>query len=353
MIRPVPLRDVPLHGDNTFRFASRARWLLRLTERAQLLDAVVLAAQEARRQTQTVTVLGGGSNVLLTEVLEQPVLHIATRGTRFEPLPDGDVIVHAEAGEPWHDLVQQCAAAGLWGIENLSLIPGTVGAAPVQNIGAYGSELAQCVHAIEAIDLCDASAQVFSADQCAFDYRDSRFKRESGRWLIQGVSLRLSRAGRARTDYPGVEAALYASGIESPGSATPSQVVNAIAAIRRSKLPDPAVVGNAGSFFKNPQVSVEAASRLKLSWPPLPVFAVARSEACKLSAAWMIEACGWKGQRRGAVGVSEQHALVLVNYGGGLARDILTLAADITASVEQRFGVRLEREPVVLGGAMQ
>jgi len=352
MTCPAPLTDVPLHQHNSFGIASTARWLLPLTDPSQFTEAVDLARLEARRQQRAITVLGGGSNVLLDEVIEGPILQVATRGLHFESLGNSDVLMHVEAGEPWHDVVTQSAAAGLWGIENLSLIPGTVGAAPVQNIGAYGSEISQCLAEVRAIDVRTAIEHTFAANQCAFDYRDSRFKREAGQWLITRVTLRLSRTGKARTDYPGVAAALIASGLASPDSASPAQVVNAIAEIRRRKLPDPAVIGNAGSFFKNPQVSTEIASQLSLDWPKLPTFAVERSEERKLSAAWMIEACGWKGHRQGAVGVSDQHALVLVNHGGGRARDLLALAADIIASVEQRFGVTLEREPVFINGSM-
>ena len=344
---PALLSNVPLRDANTFGFASQARWLMRVTERNQVSDAASAAAQYANKRKLPILVLGGGSNVLLDEVIEAPILQIATRGIRIEALPDGDALVHAEAGEPWHALVEHCARAGLWGIENLSLIPGTVGAAPVQNIGAYGSEIASCVTAVDAIDLQSARPQVFNADACEFGYRDSRFKREPGRWLIRRVSLHLRRSGQPRIDYPGVEATLREAGIVSPGAASPAQVANAIAAIRRRKLPDPVEQGNAGSFFKNPQISATIANQLARDWPSMPIFPVADSDERKVSAAWMIEACGWKGHRRAAVGVSDRHALVLVNHGGGRAQDILALAADITTSVQQRFGLTLEREPVV------
>ncbi|MBK9493006.1 MAG: UDP-N-acetylmuramate dehydrogenase [Xanthomonadales bacterium] len=351
MTLPLPLTRASLRDHNSFRFAAEASWLLRVTHPDQFADAVSMARHQARSQNADIAVLGGGSNVLLAEHIDDPILQIATRGVRIRALSGNDWLVHAEAGEPWHHLVEHCATAGLWGIENLSLIPGTVGAAPIQNIGAYGSEIAHSVHQVAAINLQDARSHVFTAAECAFGYRESRFKREAGQWLIQSVTLRLSGEGRPRTDYPGVEAALSDAGIDAPEMASPKDVADAIAAIRRRKLPDPAQVGNAGSFFKNPHITDEAALKLVQTNPHIPLFTGPQPGWRKLSAAWLIEACGWKGHRHGEVGVSAQHALVLVNHGAGSASDILSLAALIADSVRARFGVVLEREPVLLGCA--
>ena len=254
--------------------------------------------------------------------------------------------VRAEAGANWHGVVRWTLDQGLCGMENLALIPGTVGAAPIQNIGAYGVEVGESVHAVDVFEPASGRYARLTREDCAFAYRDSLFKREAGRYVVMAVEFRLARSAAVRTGYAGIRDELAAAGIESP---TPLQVFDAVCAIRSRKLPDPAVIGNAGSFFKNPIVPRAQAEALAAAHPPLPVFPGAGAESRKLPAAWLIEACGWKGQRDGDAGVSEGHALVLVNHGTATGAQLLALARRIAGSVHARFGVALEPEPRIVG----
>jgi UDP-N-acetylmuramate dehydrogenase len=261
---------------------------------------------------------------------------------------DGDtVIVQAAAGEAWDPLVRWTLSQGLAGLENLALIPGTVGAAPIQNIGAYGVELRDCFDSLDAINLGSGTARSFSADDCAFGYRDSVFKHADGAdWLVTAVRLRLSRTPDLKLDYGEIRAELTEARIVAP---TPTDVADAVTRIRRRKLPDPAVIGNAGSFFKNPLIEPALAAALSAREPGLPCWP--SGDQIKVSAAWMIERCGFKGMRVGDAGVHERHALVLVNHGHARGSDILALARQIRGAVETRFGIRLEAEPMVVGAA--
>ena len=337
--------DADLAGRTSFRVPARASWLVEMANTDALPD--VLA--DARIGKRPVLVLGGGSNLLFAGPLEGTALSIVDTGVQVGGVDGaGRVIVRAGAGCQWHGFVQHTLGLGLQGLENLSLIPGTVGAAPIQNIGAYGVELDRQVHAVEAWDRELGARVRLAAADCGFAYRDSRFKREPERWIVTAVEFALSRSPRLELRYAGLSAELQAMGIDAP---TPLQVSEAVCRIRRRKLPDPAVLGNAGSFFKNPVLPAARAESLLQAYPGLPCFDTADPGTRKLSAAWLIEAAGWKGHRDGDAGVAPGHALVLVNHGGASGAELLDLARRIAASVRERFDVALEPEPRIVGAA--
>ena len=287
-------------------------------------------------------VLGGGSNVVLASDVPGTVFVNKVRGIAVLDEQHGQVDIEVGAGENWNELVLWSLEQGLSGLENLTLIPGSVGAAPMQNIGAYGVELSSAVQTVTAWDWRKQSWRVFDREACQFDYRDSVFKSvEPGRYLITSVRLRLNRQFAPQIDYAGLAEAL--DGLEI----TPATVSQAVARIRMSKLPDPAKTGNAGSFFKNPRVEASRAKALLEKFPGLPAWK-APSSTTKLSAAWMIDHCGLKGQQVGDAMVSRQHALVLVNNGDATGPDVLGLASQVQDSVENQFGIRLEPEPNII-----
>jgi len=346
--------DQDLTAFNTFGLRSRAAALWRYQAPSDLPGLSDAAAGFAR-----VFVLGGGSNVVLAPSLDCLVVKVESRGIRVLEESDDGWVVEAQAGEVWHDFVAACVDRGWHGLENLALIPGTVGAAPVQNIGAYGVELEQRFHSALVWDLSQRRMLEMRPEDCLFSYRDSVFKRAApGRWLIAAVRFRLSRHWRSVLDYPDLKKtfsdAVSSTSAAAPAptpapSPTPRQVFDAVCRIRRAKLPDPAVLGNAGSFFKNPVVSAQRYQALKQAWPGLVAYQQ-DDGGYKLAAGWMVEQTGWKGRRQGAVGVHERQALVLVNYGGADAGAVARLAGRIRADVAARFGVELEQEPVAVGG---
>lgn len=286
-------------------------------------------------------VIGGGSNLLLTGDVPALVLRMASRGIRLLEDDGERVVVEAEAGEVWHAFVLWTLEQGLSGLENLSLIPGTVGAAPMQNIGAYGVEIKDVFAGLTALDRQTGELREFSLAECNFAYRDSLFKQQAGRWLILRVRFALSRAMHLHLEYGPVRQRLVEQGIEQP---TACDVSRAICSIRSEKLPDPAVLGNAGSFFKNPLVSASLAAELKLAHPGLIGYPQADGQV-KLAAGWLIETAGWKGFREADAGVHRLQSLVLVNYGSATGLQLLALAQRIQADIEQRFAVQLEMEP--------
>lgn len=286
-------------------------------------------------------VIGGGSNLLLVSDVQALVLRMASRGIRILREDCVEAIVEAESGEPWHPFVQSCLELGLAGLENLSLIPGTVGAAPMQNVGAYGVEIKDVFHSLTALDRQTGQMREFSLEDCAFGYRDSLFKQQVGRWLILRVRFRLSRVARLHLEYGPVRQRLDEMGITEP---TPLNVSRAICAIRSEKLPDPAVLGNAGSFFKNPVVGGELYQAIKRNHPGVVGYPQASGQV-KLAAGWLIETAGWKGFREGDAGVHALQSLVLVNYGQASGGQLLSLARRIQADIAERFGVELEMEP--------
>ncbi|OCR24772.1 UDP-N-acetylenolpyruvoylglucosamine reductase [Pseudomonas syringae] len=304
-------------------------------------DDVRAALAYCAAHTLPLMVIGGGSNLLLTGDVKALVLRMASRGIRIVREDCLEAIVEAEAGEPWHPFVQSCLELGLCGLENLSLIPGTVGAAPMQNIGAYGVEIKDVFHSLTALDRQTGELREFSLEECAFGYRDSLFKHDTGRWVILRVRFVLSRVARLHLDYGPVRQRLDTLGIKHP---TPRDVSQAICAIRSEKLPDPAELGNAGSFFKNPLISAELAARIKVSYPGLVGYPQADGQV-KLAAGWLIEQAGWKGYREGDAGVHRLQSLVLVNYGRATGAQLLALARRIQADIVERFDVPLEMEP--------
>ncbi|MDQ7984581.1 UDP-N-acetylmuramate dehydrogenase [Pseudomonas sp. G34] len=331
---------VSLKAHNTFGVDVAARYFAEADD-----DQQVRQALDAARQRQVpLLVLGGGSNLLLTADVDAFVLRMASRGIRLLADDGQRVEIEAEAGEPWHPFVQWTLQQGFAGLENLSLIPGTVGASPVQNIGAYGVELKDCFLGLTALDRRSGEIREFDLQACAFAYRDSRFKREIGRWIILRVRFVLSRNAALHLDYGPVRQRLAEQGIESPNA---SDVSRAICAIRSEKLPDPAVLGNAGSFFKNPLVPAELAQRLQAEYSDLVAYPQADGQV-KLAAGWLIEKAGWKGYRDGDAGVHRLQALVLVNHGNATGQQLLGLAQRIQADIAERFGVSLEIEPNVL-----
>ncbi len=334
--------QAPLQALNTFHVAAQAPWLLQIFAPEALPEAL-LAPELAGA---ALLPLGSGSNMLFAGDAPGVVLCFANRSIDTLEHRADYAIVRAGAGVGWHELVMWSLAQGLSGLENLALIPGTVGAAPIQNIGAYGAQMGEFVHVVEAYDRADARFVRLDAAACEFGYRDSLFKRQPDRYLIAAVEFNLPRLHALRLDYAGIGEELQAMGIATPGA---PDVAQAVINIRRRKLPDPDVLGNAGSFFKNPLLPLEQALALQHEHPALPVFPGDDDSKRKLSAAWLIEACGWKGYRDGDAGVSAAHALVLVNHGQASGAELLELARRITASVSERFGVILEPEPRIVG----
>ena len=331
---------VSLKAYNTFGVDVAARYFAEAGDDQQVRQA--LAA--ARERKVPLLVLGGGSNLLLTADVEALVLRMVGRGIRVLADDGQRVEIEAEAGEPWHPFVLWTLAHGLVGLENLSLIPGTVGASPVQNIGAYGVELKDCFLGLTALDRQTGEVFQFDLQDCAFAYRDSLFKRESGRWIILRVRFVLGRQSPLHLDYGPVRQRLAEQGIAVPSAL---DVSRAICAIRSEKLPDPAVLGNAGSFFKNPLVPAELAQRLQAEYLDLVAYPQADGQV-KLAAGWLIDKAGWKGFRDGDAGVHRLQALVLVNHGNATGQQLLGLARRIQADIAERFGVSLEIEPNVL-----
>ncbi|WP_449434873.1 UDP-N-acetylmuramate dehydrogenase [Pseudomonas putida] len=335
---PVPWQQhVSLKPYNTFGIDVTARYFAQAHSDSDV--RAVLA--EAHRREVPVLVLGGGSNLLLTRDVEALVLHMASSGRQVLADDGQRVLVEAEAGEPWHPFVQWSLAQGLCGLENLSLIPGTVGAAPMQNVGAYGVEIKDVFAGLTALDRQTGEVREFALQDCAFGYRDSLFKRNPGRWLILRVRFALSRSLQAHLDYGPVRQRLAEQGIEQP---TAQAISDAICSIRREKLPDPAELGNAGSFFKNPVVPAQLVEGIRARFPGVVAYPQADGQV-KLAAGWLIEQAGWKGYRDGDAGVHRLQSLVLVNYGRASGAQLHDLARRIQADILERFGVTLEMEP--------
>ncbi|MDQ7731530.1 UDP-N-acetylmuramate dehydrogenase [Halomonas sp. SpR1] len=333
------LSNVDLSTANTLRLPCQAERFAAPATLSTLRETLATA----RRQGWPVTLLGGGSNVLLPKTLSGLVVCPALNQWWLSQ-HQGHVLAHVGAGVNWHRLVMATAARGLWGIENLALIPGSCGAAPVQNIGAYGVELADTLQAVQVMELATGRIEWLDAQQCAFGYRESIFKGAlADRVVITQVVLRLSRTPTPRLGYG--DLAIRLAGSSTPTlSPTPLAVAEAVCAIRREKLPDPHELANAGSFFKNPLVPDAQAAQLLQPYPAMPHFPQEGGQT-KLAAGWLIDQCGLKGMRDGAFGVHQQQALVLVHFGGGDRQGLMKTADYIADQVETRFGVRLEPEP--------
>lgn len=335
--QPMQIQEhVSLRHLNTFGLDQCARYFTEPHTPEQLKEAL----NWSKEKGLPVWILGGGSNVLLTKDLEGLVVKVGIKGREVIEEKETDVLVKVGAGENWHDFVTFAIARGWGGVENLSLIPGTVGAAPIQNIGAYGVEIKDVFHSLEAIDKVTAQSVEFTSEACAFGYRDSYFKREGrDRYVICHVTFKLSKSPVFNLSYGMVEDTMHELGHVEPSLMAVSDTVSHI---RRQKLPDPAKLGNAGSFFKNPVIPAHHFQFLKEKYPTLPGFPT--EGGIKIPAAWLIEQSGWKGKRWGTVGVHERQPLVLVNYGAGKGRDILHLSQAIVNSVAEKFSVLLEAE---------
>lgn len=289
------------------------------------------------------TVLAGGNNILFTRDYDGVLLTPVARGITLLSDDGDEVRVRADAGVEWDDLVEWAVGRGLWGIENLSLIPGKAGAAPVQNIGAYGCEAKDAIRRVEMYCVETGAMLTLDAAHCGFGYRESVFKHDlKGRAIITAVEIALTHTPRPRLGYGDVERE-----VEARGGATLRNIREAICAIRRAKLPDPAVLGNAGSFFKNPVVGAAAAERLLAEYPDMPHYPAPEGRV-KLAAGWLIDRAGMKGSRKGAVGVHERQALVLVNHGGATGGEVIAFAHEVQEQVREKFGIEIDTEVNIL-----
>jgi len=324
-------KHYPLQNFNSFGIESYANEFASVSDLDELRHLLTMGRE--------IRILGGGSNVLLSGNLNCLLVKNNFKGIEIVNEGEDDVLVKAAGGENWHELVLWCIDRNLAGIENLSLIPGTVGAAPIQNIGAYGVELKDVFYELEAVNLETGDSRTFSLEECHFGYRDSIFKQElKGKYFIISVTLRLSRNAFFKIAYGDLKNVL------GNATLTISAISNAVIKIRTSKLPDPKEIGNAGSFFKNPVIPIHQFRTLLEKYPELPSYPAPSSDMVKIPAGWLIERAGWKGYKRGNIGVHEKQALVLVNYGGGKGSEIYQLALDIKADVFEKFGVEIEPE---------
>jgi len=323
------IENMDLSSNNTLGLPAFARFGATIAH-ADDIPALITITKD---KDLKVRILGRGSNCLIQPEVDAVVGVMAIKGRDVQADGPSTRLVTAQAGEDWPELVEWTVAEGLTGLENLAGIPGTVGAAPVQNIGAYGLELADRLHALTAYDTIEGQFRTFTPEECDFAYRTSLFKQNPGRFIIAEVTLALSTDWQPVLDYPGLA--------DDASLDTAAAVMNRVLAVRQSKLPDWRTLGNAGSFFHNPIVSIDIANRIEGA----PVHPLGDNQA-KLSAAWLIEQCGFKGCRRGAAGVYDKHALIIVNHGGATYDDIAGLAAEISAAVKDRFGITLAQEPI-------
>jgi UDP-N-acetylmuramate dehydrogenase len=330
-------QNISLKPYNTFGIESKAKEFVDVATQEEL----ILLCQVFNLVERKILVLGGGSNILLSGNFDGMVIKNSIKGISVLREDDSHVWVKAMAGEVWHDFVLWCIDRNLAGVENLSLIPGCVGAAPMQNIGAYGVEIKQVFDHLEAVELATGQVATFTNAQCKFAYRESIFKNEAkGKYIITSVVFKLNKHPQFNTTYGAIQQTLDEMGITTLSI---KAISDAVIHIRRSKLPDPAVLGNAGSFFKNPEVDKSVYDELKITYPSLVGYATFGNKI-KLAAGWLIEQCGWKGKVVGNTGSHKDQALVLVNYGNATGNEIYALALDIQSSVKQKFGVEIVPE---------
>ena len=336
-----------LKNYNTFGIDATAQYFAEFNAVEKLEELLEFKQLSTVINQPKIFILGGGSNILLTGNVEGLVLKNEIKGIE-KVGEDGDYIfVKAGAGENWHQLVLYCIDNNIAGMENLSLIPGNVGASPMQNIGAYGVELKDVFYELEAFHLTEKKVVKFSLTDCHFGYRESVFKSQlKDKFVILSVTYRLHKTPHFNISYGAIEQELQVMGVKQLSIQTISQ---AVINIRRSKLPDPAVIGNAGSFFKNPEIDTHLFNSLKISFPGLVGYALENGNV-KLAAGWLIEQCGWKGYRKGDAGCYAKQSLVLVNYGNAKGSEILSLSNDIIASVQQKFNVLLQKEVNIIKG---
>lgn len=330
-----------LRSLNTFGLDCKARYYAVFTNTEELK----IFLQDEKVKKGPLLILGGGSNLLLTKDFDGVVLHNQIKGIEVLSETAEEVIVKSNAGEVWHEFVLYAVEKGWGGIENLSLIPGYVGASPVQNIGAYGVEIKDVLEEVEAVEISGGTTKTFSNEECAFGYRESIFKKTlKGKYIITAVTFRLKKNPVLNTSYGAISTTLNEMGVEHPGI---KEVSEAVIKIRSSKLPDPKVIGNAGSFFKNPEISESDFLTLQKEYPAVPKFPGLKG-GIKVPAGWLIEQCGWKGKRVGETGVHKDQALVLVNYGNAHGNEIWVLAQEVLKSVKEKFGIDLEPEVNVI-----
>jgi UDP-N-acetylmuramate dehydrogenase len=332
-------KNISLKKYNTFGLDYSADTFINIKTEGEAIEFFVSGSRGNR-----LLILGGGSNVLFTGNFEGTILYPDIEGIKIEESDSSTAIVSAGAGVDWDKLVEWTVNKKLGGLENLSLIPGKTGATPVQNIGAYGVEVQDLIVKVRTINTRDGSIRIFSNHECGFGYRNSIFKNtEKGKYLVTSVYYRLSLNPELNLGYGSLSEEVKNLGPENIGN-----VRQAVINIRRSKLPDPLVTGNAGSFFKNPVVNSTIADALKNAFPEMPVFNNSQGSV-KLAAGWLIDKCGWKGKRIGDAGVHDKQALVLINYGNASGKDIYELSNEIKSSVREKFGIELEREVEIIG----
>jgi len=326
----------PLKDFNTFHIEAHAEKLICIEDEALLLETIAFA----KKEKINTHFIGGGSNILLTKNVQGIVVINQLKGIKIIQENEESVMVNFSSGENWHECVLWAVEHNYGGIENLSLIPGTIGASPIQNIGAYGVELKDVFHSLEAINLKSFEKKIFTLDECNFGYRDSIFKQhEKGNWFILNVRIKLTKNPVCNIHYGNIKDELLKMKVETPCI---QDVSKAVINIRSSKLPNPDEIGNAGSFFKNPIVSLSHFEALKSMYPEIPHFIA--TNGVKIPAAWLIEKNNWKGFKEGDYGVHKNQALVLVNYNNAKGNDILNLSTQIITSVQQAFNITLERE---------
>lgn len=332
------LEQVNLAPYNSFGIKEYARWFTRI-EKHEQIPALL---QHSLFSKERKLILGGGSNVLFTRAFDGLIIQIALKGIAVIREDNNHVWIKAAAGVNWHELVMFCVRHNFGGIENLALIPGTTGAAPIQNIGAYGVELSEVLEEVEGVDLTNNITRTLNVNECRFGYRDSIFKHElKEKFLISSITLRLTtRHHNLHTEYGTLADTLKGMNVSNP---TIQDISNAVIRIRSAKLPDPAKLGNAGSFFKNPVITVSHYHILKEKHPDIPCFPI-DSQQVKIPAAWLIERCGWKGKKIGDAGVHIHQPLVLVNYGSATGKEILELAMLVRDSVKDAFNILLQPE---------
>ena len=330
------LKNYDLTRLNTFGISAKALYFVEVKDEQNLINLF----QTPEFKNNERLFLGGGSNVLFTKDFGGVVILNKLKGIEIIKEDDENVFVKSMGGELWNDLVNFTVERGLWGIENLALIPGTVGATPVQNIGAYGVELKDSLENVGAYEIETGQKKIFTKEECEFSYRESVFKNKlKGQYFISAIILKLNKKENKNVRYKALQEYLDKNNIEAKSV---KDISNAVSEIRRSKLPDPKVIGNAGSFFKNVFVEKSKLEELKKTYPEVPSFE--EMDTVKIPAGWLIEQCGWKGKRVGNVGVHDKQALVLVNHGGATGEEIKNLAFQIIGSVYQKFGLKLNLE---------
>ena len=327
-------KDISLKPYNTFGIDVNARRFVNITSLNELRKVI--------RSEKLFFILSGGSNLLLTKDIDKLVIHLNTKGIEVVQETDNDIFVKVQAGENWHEFILWCINHNYGGVENLSLIPGNVGTAPMQNIGAYGVELKDSMHELEALEIDTANAKTFANKDCEFGYRNSVFKNElKGKYIITSVTFKLTKnTHKLNSSYGAIQSELDKNNIINP---TIKDISKTVISIRQSKLPDPKEIGNSGSFFKNPVISTSDFKNLQKTYPDAPHYVVSKNEI-KVPAGWLVEQCGFKGKRFGDAGVHKKQALVLVNYNNATGREILELSKNIQKTVLEKFEIQLETE---------